>query len=122
MAVAGIAPRHHHNGCTVDLRIARRYPFNGEMAYNPPLTLITTLSFITASREAFCTMPKEWWRILPKRFISIKPGKIGLIIRKKMPVISLIYGRYCRLPYPTPGQIHCVPARRFTWRDMVGNV
>ncbi len=135
MAVAGVrATASSSNALHLPIsRIARRYPFNGEMAYSPPLNPPRSLrwSLITASREAFLHHAQRMVRqeILLKTllFVSIKPGKIGLVIGKKYQSSVRYTGRYCRsdsYPTPWPNSL-CPPAPLFFYpgRNMVvGNV
>ncbi len=117
MAVAGIsATASSSNAFKLPIsRIARRYPFNGEMAYSPhsiPRSL--RWSFITASRRHFAPCPKNdkaGMLLKTLLFVSIKPGKIRLVIGKntghQFDIRAVIVGQ---LINPTPGQIHSVPS------------
>ncbi len=76
-------------------RIAGRYPFNGEMAYSPTQSPLTTLEFYHRIAGGILHHAQRMIRqeILLETLllVCIKPGKIRLVIGK-IPVISSIYG------------------------------
>ncbi len=131
MAVAGVkATASSSNALHLPIsRSARRYPFNGEMAYSPLDPPLTTLEFYHRIAGGILHHAQRMIRqeILLETllFVSVSQVKSGWL-SAKIPVISSIYGPLLsvRLLVPRLAKFTVSPTPLFfTWRNMVvGNV